>query len=281
MKMLFINGWGAFLQGLDPLKMALEQEGYDVDMIDYVNVLEPSILEKNIELLHDYDVVAGWSLGGQVATVLLYEYYQKYGQKYNQTDSHINNHIDNPLPRKILWTLFSNPSFIIHQNWKNGITEYEFKRFKRSFIDQPERTLLHFALKNTDDIWHQSSEKYREIQTVYLNQDGAYQHLLMGLDLLQQLNTVPYLKYLSSIGCPIFYFLADGDSLAPKNLYEELSEVNVFDISYETLSYMEWIKFKSHFSVYTQAELVAKYFTILYEDIELLEDGSWLSLGEW
>lgn len=246
MKILLINGWGGLLEALRPLQLSLEKYGYEVDVMDYINVFDPIIVEGNIELLNAYDVIAGWSLGGQVATVLIYEYYKKY------PDSDL----------KILWTLFSNPCFIVHKNWKYAQMEYEFFDFKKSFVEKPKKALSYF-LRN---ILPKDNHRYLynlcvEIQNQYFEQDKAYQHLLMGLDLLRDLNNLNRLKALDERGIQHICFLAENDDLAPRHLSTPLM---LFGSNFGLK--LEWLGFEHHFSVNTQATEIANRFVFCLQE---------------
>lgn len=244
MKILLINGWGGLLDALYPLQHELQQRGHHVDIMDYVDVLDPKILNQYVEKLSPYDVVAGWSLGGQVATVLLDEYYQKYPNA----------------PKKILWTLFSNPCFIVNKNWKYAQMEHEFLDFEHHFIEQPKRT-LHIFLRNISGYGGAEYQKLVQMQNDYLHQDGAYQHLLMGLNLLKQLNTLACLARLDNHHIRHFCFLAEQDDLAPHKLYEPLMQFGS-----SLFLTLEWMDFKHHFSIYTQAKDVSAWFQSCLED---------------
>lgn len=236
MKILLINGWGGLLDALYPLQHELQQRGHHVDIMDYVDVLDPKILNQYVERLKPYDVVAGWSLGGQVATVLLDEYYQTYPNA----------------PKKILWTLFSNPCFIVNKNWKYAQMEYEFLDFEQDFIQHTQRTFHVFLRRVSLCVDYQ---KFVKVQNQYLTQDGAYQHLLMGLNLLKTLDNLPRLARLDELGIRHLCCLAQHDRLAPCNLAQPLKRFG----SKVGLT-LEYLVFKNHFSIYTQAKDVSDWF---------------------
>lgn len=240
-KILLINGWGGLIQALQPLKQALQNFGHHVDIIDYVDVQNPHILKEYSIKIAPYDVIAGWSLGGQVATVLLHHYYQ----------------LHNNAQPKILWTLFSNPCFIVKQNWKYAQTEHDFFIFEQSFVNNPKLTLNRF-LRNIVANDKENRALYQQFiqhQQDYFQQDGAYQHLLMGLDLLKDLDNLHYLNELDKQGIRHICFLAEQDTLAPHRLSTPLMMLGSnFNLT------LEWIGLQHHFSLYTQAEKVASHF---------------------
>ncbi|MGL5213241.1 MAG: hydrolase, partial [Acinetobacter junii] len=70
-KILLITGWGGGAELLKPLHDALEQKGYLVERINIFNALDNEVLQQHIELAVKFDVIVGWSLGGQLATLLV------------------------------------------------------------------------------------------------------------------------------------------------------------------------------------------------------------------
>ena len=70
-RILLITGWGGGAELLKPLHDALEQKGYFVQRINIFNALDNEILQQQVELAVNFDVIVGWSLGGQLATILV------------------------------------------------------------------------------------------------------------------------------------------------------------------------------------------------------------------
>lgn len=243
MKILLINGWGGLLESLKPLQQRLQADSFVVDIMDYVNVLDTQVLHDMSDKLVPYDVVAGWSLGGQVATVLLHDYYVRNSQA----------------PAKILWTLFSNPCFMVHKNWKYAQAEYEVLDFETAFIANPKIT-LHRFLRNIlsgQNVNRTEYQKFVQHQNEYYHQQGAYQHLVMGLDLLKNLDNLTRLKQLDERGIQHICFLAKQDNLAPHQLSIPLMK---FGSNQHLI--LEYLAFEHHFSIYSQVEQVAQQFKI-------------------
>ena len=91
---LLITGWGGGTKLLQPLKQQLESADFQVKLLNIFDVLDAEILQKNVEIAKDFDVLIGWSLGGQLATILADEISKQYQQN------------------KVLITLGSNPCFV-------------------------------------------------------------------------------------------------------------------------------------------------------------------------
>ena len=68
---LLITGWGGGTKLLASLKQALEAKGHTVELINIFNALDEHILQEQVEKAKDFDVIIGWSLGGQLATLLV------------------------------------------------------------------------------------------------------------------------------------------------------------------------------------------------------------------
>lgn len=226
MRILFINGWGGLIQSLQVLKNALEKQGHQVDVIDYVNVFDDHSKQQMMNMIQPYEVIAGWSLGGQIATILAHTFYQQYAET------------------KILWTLFSNPCFIQRDGWETAQNPEQFEQFKQRFITQPDKTLQRFllAMLNGDkDIYHQVAIYQQEYLQLHQT------HLLLGLEILQQLDTVNILEQYT--GTQI-HFYAQHDHLAPIEIVQKLVNVQA-----------QWAYFDGHFDVYLQANAIAQQFT--------------------
>lgn len=226
MKILLINGWGGLIHALSDLKMALEYYHHQVDVMDYVDVLNPDIRQNMLAKIADYDVIAGWSLGGQVATLLADSFAHQFGES------------------KILWTLFSNPCFVQRDGWQFAQSVEQFEQFKQRFMTQAEKTLQRFLLA----MLKEHKEMYPQFapsQQQYLQQHQS--HLVMGLEMLQQVNTVPILQHYT--GRQI-HFYAQNDHLVPFDMVQQLSAIQA-----------EQAYFDEHFDVYWQAERIALQFS--------------------
>lgn len=208
MKILIISGWGGVISLLKPLQQQLENQGYQVTLIDYFSLDDISVY---IDLAQNYDVLIGWSLGGQLATLLAY-HLQQQGQS------------------KILMTLMSNPCFVENEHWNCAMPVDNFHTFQQGFITQPLNTLKRFShLIAQGEVQAKSLVlQIQQAQQDYLNGQSQFSitdKLKQGLETLQQLNTLNYLKQLSEIEqARQYHFFAQDDSLVPIAVSDRLSQ---------------------------------------------------------
>ena len=80
-KILLITGWGGGAELLKPLHEALEQNGHSVERINIFNALDNEVLGQQVEFARNFDVIVGWSLGGQLATILVNQIQQQYAEQ--------------------------------------------------------------------------------------------------------------------------------------------------------------------------------------------------------
>ncbi len=73
------------------------------------------MLAQKVEQAKQFDVIIGWSLGGELATILVDAIQKQYQQK------------------KVLITLGSNPCFVANQDWSAAMDQVSFQHFKQSF----------------------------------------------------------------------------------------------------------------------------------------------------
>ncbi len=114
-KILLITGWGVGVEPLQSLKLHLDKKGFETQLINIFDVLDPKF-QAQLNLVAEVDVVIGWSLGGQLATQLVDNFYQRTGQT------------------KTLITLASNPCFVAHPDWQTAMPTDVFSQFKASFF---------------------------------------------------------------------------------------------------------------------------------------------------
>jgi hypothetical protein len=124
-KILLITGWGVGIEPLESLKLHLQEESFDVQLINIFDVLTESF-QKQFNLLNDVDTVIGWSLGGQLAAYLVDSFYKSTGLT------------------KTLITLASNPCFVANTNWQTAMPADVFSQFKASFLQNQQATLKRF-----------------------------------------------------------------------------------------------------------------------------------------
>ncbi|MGN0937315.1 YqiA/YcfP family alpha/beta fold hydrolase [Acinetobacter amyesii] len=170
---LLITGWGGGRKLLAPLQQALIAQGYQVELWNIFDALNLAVLEQKVALAKQFDVIIGWSLGGQLATILVDEIQKKYQQQ------------------KVLITLGSNPSFVAHEKWSAAMDQATFQSFKQSFEQDTISTLKKFGYmvcQGTD------STKQDFIILQSLIQAQNLDVLRAGLNCLEKLNNVSILK---------------------------------------------------------------------------------------
>jgi len=127
-RILLITGWGGGTKLLEPLKLALQQQGYQVDLINIFDAFDLEVLQQYVENAKTYDVIAGWSLGGQLATILV----DQVSKQFNE--------------QKVLVTLASNPCFVANVEWQTAMPQAAFQGFKQSFEQDAIATLKKFGV---------------------------------------------------------------------------------------------------------------------------------------
>ncbi|RZG72901.1 hydrolase [Acinetobacter sp. WCHAc060025] len=172
-KILLITGWGGGTKLLVSLKQALENKGHTVELINIFNALDDAELQRQTEKAKDYDVIIGWSLGGQLATLLVDQISKQYQQ------------------HKVLITLASNPCFVASDTWQTAMPKATFQSFKQSFETDAIATLKKFGYMVCQGV---ESTKADFVKLQSLIQAQKIELLQDGLNLLENLNLVNILK---------------------------------------------------------------------------------------
>jgi len=172
-KILLITGWGGGTLLLESLKQHLEQKNYIVELMNIFDVYDSEVLQHKIEHAKAYDVIVGWSLGGQLATVLASEIQQQY--QHN----------------KILITLASNPCFVEHVDWPFAMSTTAFEQFKNSFHMDAVATLKKFGFMVCQGVIT-AKEDFKYLQSLIQAQN--LDTLSHGLNALAGLDNVNILK---------------------------------------------------------------------------------------
>lgn len=209
---LLITGWGGGTQLLQPLKQRLETENYTVKLINIFNILDADVLKKYVELAKNYDVLMGWSLGGQLATILADEISKQYQQ------------------HKVLITLGSNPCFVANENWQTAMDQPTFQAFKQSFKDDAISTLKKFGYMVCQGT-AQTKQDFLTLQS--LIQPQNLETLNAGLNCLEQLNNVSILKNYESDQLHIF---AKQDFLVSYKVLRNLQKLSAKFLDVELIS---------------------------------------------
>lgn len=172
-RILLITGWGGGTKLLQPLAHALQHQGHTVELINIFNGLDAQVLQQHAEQAKDFDVIIGWSLGGQLATLLVDAVEQQYQQQ------------------KVLITLASNPCFVAHENWAIAMSPATFQNFKQSFEADAIATLKKFGFMVCQGT---TTTKQDFLLLQSLIQPQSLDLLKQGLNCLEHLNTVDILK---------------------------------------------------------------------------------------
>jgi len=215
-KILLITGWGGGAELLKPLHEALEKQGHVVERINIFNALDDDMLQQHVELAVKFDVIIGWSLGGQLATILVNQIQQQYVQQ------------------KVLITLASNPCFVAQPDWSAAMPVETFMQFKQSFEQDAITTLKRFGLLVCQGA---SSAKKDFLAMQKLIRPQPIALLKQGLQLLEQLNLVE--MYKNNQGRQLHVF-AEHDALVPYQVVQNVDNLaakNLYTISVEGASH--------------------------------------------
>ena len=172
-RILLITGWGGGTQLLQPLQQALIQQGHDVELINIFNALDPIVLQQYTEKARAFDVICGWSLGGQLATILVDQVAQNFAE------------------HKVLITLGSNPCFVANAEWSTAMDQPTFQSFKHSFKQDAISTLKKFGFMVCQGVAN-TKQDFLTLQSLIRAQN--LDTLSKGLHCLEQLNNVSILK---------------------------------------------------------------------------------------
>lgn len=200
-KILLITGWGGGAELLKPLHDALEQKGYLVERINIFNALDNKVLQQHVELAVKFDVIVGWSLGGQLATLLVNQIQLQYDEQ------------------KLLITLASNPCFVAQADWTTAMPVETFMQFKQSFEQDAITTLKRFGLLVCQGA---SSAKKDFLTMQKLIRPQAIALLRDGLQLLEQLNLVGLYENYQGRQLHVF---AEHDALVPYQVVQNIQNL--------------------------------------------------------
>ena len=215
-KILLITGWGGGADLLQPLQGGLEKHGHVVERMNIFNALDNDILQQHVELAVRFDVIVGWSLGGQLATLLVDHIQQQFDEQ------------------KILITLASNPCFVAQSDWSTAMPVETFIQFKQSFEQDSISTLKRFGLLVCQGT-NSAKKDFVTMQKLIRPQPIAL--LKQGLQLLEQLNLVKLYKNYQGRQLHLF---AEQDALVPcqvMQIIQDLAAKNLSAISVEGASH--------------------------------------------
>lgn len=211
-RILLITGWGGGAKLLAPLQQALQQQGHHVELINIFNALDEQVLQQQVKTAKDFDVIAGWSLGGQLAALLADQIAKQYSE------------------HKVLITLASNPCFAANAEWQDAMDQPAFQSFKQSFEQDAVSTLKKFGYMVCQGT---PSTKQDFLTLQSLIQAQNLELLRQGLNCLEQLNTVDILKNYSGRQYHIF---AQQDCLVSSKVEAKLQDFGAKFLETELLS---------------------------------------------
>lgn len=200
-KILLITGWGGGAELLKPLHEALEQNGHSVERLNIFNALDDEVLQQHVERAVKFDMIVGWSLGGQLATILVNQIQQQYNEQ------------------KALITLASNPCFVAQADWMTAMPVESFMQFKQSFEQDAITTLKRFGLLVCQGT---SSAKKDFLAMQRLIRPQPIALLRQGLKLLEQLNLVEMYKNYQGRQLHVF---AEYDALVPYQVVQNIQNL--------------------------------------------------------
>ena len=211
MRILLITGWGGGIKLLSSLQQALQNKNYDVELINIFNAFDADVLQQQVELAHAFDVIVGWSLGGQLAALLVDQIEQQFGEK------------------KVLITLASNPCFVVQNEWHSAMSQENFHSFKKSFELDATATLKKFGYMICQGV---ESTKIDFVNLQSLIQPQKNNLLQQGLVLLEQLNVVDILRTYSGSQYHIF---AEQDMLVDCKVMQNFSKLDAKFLQYDLI----------------------------------------------
>ncbi|UTO21174.1 hydrolase [Acinetobacter sp. Z1] len=210
-RILLITGWGGGAELLKPLHEALEQKGHSVERLNIFNALDGDILQQHVEIAVKYDVIVGWSLGGQLATLLVDQIQQQYAEQ------------------KVLITLASNPCFVAQADWITAMPVETFMQFKQSFEQDAITTLKRFGLLMCQGA-NSAKKDFVAMQKLIRPQPIAL--LRDGLQLLEQLNLVGLYENYQGRQLHVF---AEHDVLVPYQVNQNIQNLAAKNLSVITI----------------------------------------------
>ncbi|AOA57435.1 alpha/beta hydrolase family protein [Acinetobacter larvae] len=194
-KILIYTGWGVGTAVLQPLAQQLQQHGYLVKLKDIFAAQDTAILQAELEDAQHYDVLLGWSLGGNLAVLLADQLYQRLQQT------------------KVVITIASNPCFVQRAHWQHAMPVELFQSFQQLWQQDSAQCLKRFYYLMSQGSATQRTA-WRSLQD--LAQPAEHRLLSQGLILLDELNLVDILK---KYPAPSYHVFAKQDALIPCEVF--------------------------------------------------------------
>lgn len=239
--LVLLAGWGLGVAPLQALAAALTHE-LKIALPDFTLQLQPlpDLVGKNITtLIQQLDDelpkncwLAGWSLGGMLATAV--------AAQRNQTTS------KNTCAGLI--SLASNACFVANSNWQNAMPASTFAEFYKLC-----QTDLAMGLKRFSLLCSQGAEQPRLLSRQLLEENRSISSELLSLELLAGLELLAKLDNRAAIthfSAPQLHLFAAADALVPVAAAADFQNLNVAAIV-EKLGH-------SHASVLAEPQLLAQ-----------------------
>lgn len=197
-KILCITGWGVGIELLKPLQAELQRKQLEVDLINIFALTQDDFCQQYITMARHYDVLMGWSLGGQLASYLAQQLWQRTGQV------------------KALITLASNPCFVQQDDWPKAMPQDDFFAFKQSYTAQAATCIKRFCYLMVQGS-QQSKQDWIYLQSLLVPQDEQLQQ--QGLNTLEHLTTM---KILQNYPGPQYHLLGLQDHLVDHQISQDM-----------------------------------------------------------
>ncbi|EXA63643.1 alpha/beta hydrolase (plasmid) [Acinetobacter variabilis] len=190
MKILMITGWGLGTAVLTPFVEQLRQQ-YQVEVWDIFDPNVESILAEKVRQASSFDVLMGWSLGGQLAIYLANEIFQQ------------------TRVAKPVIACMSNPCFVANKDWQQAMPETDLEQFLQAARLDMLTTLKrfsHLVCMGAKDARQRVKYLQSQLSLIDLNHQEKHLYLLKQLDLV---------KILKTCSTKILFIFSNQDSLVP------------------------------------------------------------------
>ncbi|WP_312331382.1 alpha/beta hydrolase [Acinetobacter variabilis] len=190
MKILMITGWGLGTAVLTPFVEQLRHQ-HQVEVWDIFDPNVESILAEKVRQASSFDVLMGWSLGGQLAIYLANEIFQQIRVA------------------KPVIACMSNPCFVANKDWQQAMPETDLEQFLQAARLDMLTTLKrfsHLVCMGAKDARQRVRYLQSQLSLIDLNHQEKHLYLLKQLDLVEILKTC---------STKILFIFSNQDSLVP------------------------------------------------------------------
>ncbi len=252
-ELVLLHGWSMNREAWRPLLAPLRPWA-NVTLVDLPGCCEddtsqfrgelPALVTALLEQMPPLAVYLGWSLGGQIATLLAKRAPQRVSA---------------------LITLCSNPRFVELDGWP-GMESHAFADFRAAYDEQPARGLRRFDALQSQRAGRPSRPLLKSLSALRDCSDPGAQ-LAAGLGWLAELDTR---EALASLDVPQCHLLGQADGLVPVAIAEHLRRLIGGDLARR----VEVLGDASHVALLECPRVIAKYVEDFLEDTGLLRSGS-------